>query len=497
MLRTSSYTIYVDLPDDPEEMLLVHGYTGAYDKVSQRVATYVRSLEASKPPKPLFGEWSPEAAINGQVSAPSDQTIDLLKRRGYLTEKTVEEEEQLFQKFAQRYHAMSNRNPGYIFMPTYNCNLRCSYCFQDHMRTDPAYSHLLRTMKQELVDRIFAAMPQIEAHHGMNVSEQAMRNIGFFGGEPLLERSRPCVEYIISKARAAGPASFWAVTNATDLHVYQDLLGPTGISFLQITLDGPAREHDKRRIYADGSGSFERIARNITMALDCGVQVNVRMNIDRNNIHQLPELASEIIARGWHAQRHFGAYTAPIHASNAHTDSKTTFSSWELDQALTKMRADIPDMRVIARPDDRLMAQARQIFSTQSGPSLRATFCSAHSSMYLFDAFGDIYACWERTGDSRIRIGYIGKDAEFVLEEGMNKLWRSRNVTTNAICRKCRYALHCGGGCAVMAESHRGEFFTNYCDGFAARFRASVAEAYHHHVIQLEPVYAAENPCDL
>lgn len=60
MLRTSSYTIYVDLPEDKEQMLLVHGYTGAYDKVSQRVATYLRSLEVKHPPKPLYGVWSPE-----------------------------------------------------------------------------------------------------------------------------------------------------------------------------------------------------------------------------------------------------------------------------------------------------------------------------------------------------------------------------------------------------------------------------------------------------
>src|SRR5689334_23778523 len=31
-LRASGYTIYVALPDNEDEMLLVHGYTGAFDK---------------------------------------------------------------------------------------------------------------------------------------------------------------------------------------------------------------------------------------------------------------------------------------------------------------------------------------------------------------------------------------------------------------------------------------------------------------------------------
>jgi hypothetical protein len=38
MLRTSNYTIYVDLPGNEEEMLLVHTYTGAFDRVSRRLA---------------------------------------------------------------------------------------------------------------------------------------------------------------------------------------------------------------------------------------------------------------------------------------------------------------------------------------------------------------------------------------------------------------------------------------------------------------------------
>jgi uncharacterized protein len=497
MLRTSSYTIYVDLPDNQDEMLLVHGYTGAYDKVSRRVATYIRSLEVARPPRPLYGDWSPEPAVDGQVAAPSQQTIDTLKKRGYLTELSPEEEQGLFAKFAQARHTLASRQVNFIFMPTYDCNLRCSYCFQDHMRTDASYQHLLRTMRPKLVDRIFAALPQIEAHHGRPPSERPIRRIGFFGGEPLLERSRPIVEYIIQQAKQTSQASFWGVSNATDLHAYRDLLGPDGISFLQITLDGPAYEHDKRRIYADGSGSFERIAQNISMALDLGVHIAVRMNIDRNNIDQLPELADQIIARGWNGYRNFSAYTSPIHAANSHTSLKTTFSSWELDQALNKLREQDPDMYVIGRPDDRVMHQAKRIFDTMSEPSLQSVFCGAHAGMYLFDAFGDIYACWERTGDRNIRIGYITQDSEFVLEQNANNLWRSRNVTTNAICRKCRYAMYCGGGCAVLAENHRGEFFTNFCDGFAARFRASVAEAYGEHVIGLVPVSAEERACDL
>ena len=82
MLRTSSYTIYVDLQDDSETMLLVHGYAGTYDRVSRRVATYVRSMEARTAPKPLYGEWSAEPAIEGAAPTPSDEALHLSRPAG-------------------------------------------------------------------------------------------------------------------------------------------------------------------------------------------------------------------------------------------------------------------------------------------------------------------------------------------------------------------------------------------------------------------------------
>jgi len=481
MLRTSSYTIYVDLPNNGNE-LLVHGYTGAYDKVSHNVADYLRSLESAQPPKPLYGEWSPDAPVTEEIAPPSEEAIEILKRRGYLTEKTIEEEEGLFKRIAK---VIQERNshirPSYIFMPTYNCNLRCPYCYQDHMRSDPKFEHLLSTIMQpELVDRVFEAMPKIEAQHEAPEEAETPLSVGFYGGEPLLEQNHSIVEYIVDKALAQGETSFSAVTNGTELSAYQDLLGPDKISTLQITLDGPPPEHDKRRVYADGSGSFERIAQNITMALDLGVRVNVRMNIDRRNIHQLPELADEIVAQGWNDHEMFSAYTSPINAANEKTDVKTTMSSWRLDKMLTEMIQQNSNMSVIQRPDDGLKNQIWQIFDQQANPipKFKASFCGAHSNMYIVDPFGDLYACWERTGDPNIRIGYITEEGDAVMNSELEQTWRSRSVLSNPACRKCRYALYCGGGCAARASNQDDGFLANYCDGFAARFRDSTAEAY-------------------
>ena len=186
-MRTSSYVIYVDLPGRSEQKLLVHGYTGAFDLVSSPVAKYLRSKETRPAPKPFYGSWASEPHRNGvAVPPPSDDAISTLRRRGYLTDLSPTDEERLVEKIAGTAHdSPARKKPRYVVMPTYNCNLRCAYCFQDHMRTDSNYRHLLRTMAPELIDRMFLAMPHLETLQGVPEEQAFPRDIGFFGGEPL------------------------------------------------------------------------------------------------------------------------------------------------------------------------------------------------------------------------------------------------------------------------------------------------------------------------
>lgn len=509
-MRTSSYTIYADLPDR-SDVLLIHGYTGAHDVVSRDIASYLRANETVKPPKPLYGEWSREPIA--AHDAPSGETLERLRKRGYLTDKTPEEEAQLLDRIAAAIHARE-RMPSYVVMTTYDCNLRCAYCFQDHMRTDPAFAHLLVTMTPQLFDRLLASLPAIEARHG--VTAPPMRSFLFFGGEPLLAAARPSIEYFMRRAQELVPTTFRAISNATELDAYDGLLGPGGIEWFQITLDGPPDEHDRRRIRADGSGSWTAIARNITLVLERGCTVSVRMNIDRTNIGQLDRLAEEIDRLGWFAHPQFSAHVAAVHASNAHTEKATTFDSYELGVELRRLAAERPLLSRFAVPADSLKSRIASVLRGAIDPRAQQhpTYCSAHTSTYVFDPRGDIYACWERTGDERVRIGYLGPDGPVFpsgdprppAPNGRKLLplasaepigidaWRQRTISSNKTCRACRYALQCGGGCAAQALNQKHKYLTNYCDGFQNTFRAAAAAAYlaHERGEQLAP---PDSPC--
>ncbi|WP_370380323.1 hypothetical protein [Catenulispora sp. GAS73] len=101
------------------------------------------------------------------------------------------------------------------------------------MRTNPDFAHLLQRMTHDMVDRIFDAMPQIEATHGIAPEDGYIRPITLFGGEPLLQQNRDLVEHILARAQQGGTRGLTVVTNATDLGAYEDLLGPENLADLQ------------------------------------------------------------------------------------------------------------------------------------------------------------------------------------------------------------------------------------------------------------------------
>jgi uncharacterized protein len=350
-----------------------------------------------------------------------------------------------------------------------------------------------------MADRILSGMRSIDRAHGIDHYADTAQRITFFGGEPLLAESRPIIEYFVFKVGEQGKANISAITNATDLDAYRDLLGPGKISHLQITLDGPPTVHDQRRIRADGSGTFERIADNISMALEQGVYVSVRMNIDRLNIEQLPALADEFARRSWSSHSHFYSYVAPIHAANAQVEPGATFNTWQLQRAVNELAEHHPRLANIGMTDDSLQQLSRRIFNDDDNsiPAFRSAFCGANATMYVIDAFADIYACWERTGEPEVRIGHISPAGDVWMNRSLIERWRSRNIVSNPVCRKCRYASSCGGGCPILAEEISGTVFSNYCDGYAKRFRASVGKAYQDFLRGSIRTIGVSSPCDV
>ncbi|HLF28286.1 MAG TPA: radical SAM protein [Anaerolineae bacterium] len=267
-MRTSHYNIYVPLPDS-DEHILIHGYSGAVDVVQNSVVEFLKGFKEG----------------DSLDDAPLDKaTVESLQKRGYLTERTTEQEHEFIRKLGRLLYNVQKKRAGFLLMPTYDCNLRCPYCYEKRLRRN-GRAWIQKVMDHTLVDAAYAAMMQIR----QDIEDKQPGGITLYGGEPFLKRNAEIVNYIVEKGLELG-YKFRAITNGSELDGFLNLLGKEKVSWIQITLDGPPESHDKRRFRADGSGSFADIAKNITAALERGVTVSVRTNVDKTNVEFLPEL---------------------------------------------------------------------------------------------------------------------------------------------------------------------------------------------------------------
>lgn len=107
-LRTSSYLIPVKLESEPGKYMLIHGYTGAIDIVTESLLKKIQ-------------------AVASGVDLPED-TLQALIKRGYITTRSQEEEYAYVARMAKALHKKSDiLNTSFTLVVTYNCNFRCPF----------------------------------------------------------------------------------------------------------------------------------------------------------------------------------------------------------------------------------------------------------------------------------------------------------------------------------------------------------------------------------
>jgi uncharacterized protein len=167
-----------------------------------------------------------------------------------------------------------------IVLPTLNCNFACVYCYEDHRRS---------RMHPDMVGALKAWLTaEIPIHKVVMLH--------WFGGEPLLQFGT-----VVSVSQHAKLVAEQNGTLAV-LHITTNgylltrnraqELTRAGIHDFQITIDGPAKEHDKMRILTDGGGTFQRVFENVCSLayVDDQVKVTLRINFNHNNLKSIPEL---------------------------------------------------------------------------------------------------------------------------------------------------------------------------------------------------------------
>lgn len=190
----------------------------------------------------------------GELSCEKSLVIRKYQESGLFTPNVIEKIEHPASTIIEQY--MGTRLNQLTLQVTQQCNLRCDYCafsgIYEKNRLHTSQRMSLETAKKA-IDFFF-----------MRNRVLSSVTVGFYGGEPLLEFEliKQCVEY--SKSCVEGKRiNFNMTTNGTLLtDEIANYLVENDFS-LSISLDGSKEEHDANRKFADGSGSFDIVIRNI------------------------------------------------------------------------------------------------------------------------------------------------------------------------------------------------------------------------------------------
>ena len=163
-MRRSTYEIILPLvgEDDREiegKALLVNGLYSSFDIVAKDDA---------------------EKIVAGDFAALSPALCEGLLLRGHLTQKSEAEEIDDMKLLGHVYRTLHARSDvSLTIMPTYDCNFRCPYCYEQH-RLAKGKKWLEHTMDSGTMDGVFAALKDYRERG------YALGDCTLYGGEPLL-----------------------------------------------------------------------------------------------------------------------------------------------------------------------------------------------------------------------------------------------------------------------------------------------------------------------
>ncbi len=180
--------------------------------------------------------------------------LEKFQVKGYLKEDVVEKIEHPQLPILEHY--LNHRISQLVLQVTQKCNLRCSYCVYSGTYENRVHSNA--EMDFETAKRA------IDFHHEHS-DELDEVTVGFYGGEPLLRLDliKDCVNYISNKIEGK-KISYSITTNGTLLD-YDTMKFLIDNNFnVLVSLDGPKKEHDENRKFANGKGSFDTIMNNIS-----------------------------------------------------------------------------------------------------------------------------------------------------------------------------------------------------------------------------------------
>ncbi|MEX1030315.1 MAG: anaerobic sulfatase maturase [Paenibacillaceae bacterium] len=163
-----------------------------------------------------------------------------------------------------------------------DCNLVCDYCYYSTCGGKP--DHKIRKIDDILLEKF------IQEYMALS---RGTASFAWQGGEPLLAGLDFFEKIVSLQAKYAPPntsISNALQTNGTLIHDRWAAFFKQYHFLVGVSLDGPQHIHDKRRVDAQGQGSFERVMRGISHLSRHSVEFNILTVIHKDNVGKAKEL---------------------------------------------------------------------------------------------------------------------------------------------------------------------------------------------------------------
>ena len=199
--------------------------------------------------------------------------------KGFLIEDSINQFEQL--KELSRSIDSNETSYHLIINPTMNCNFKCWYCYETHIKDSKMNSEtkekIISFVKKTINDN-----PKIKHF-----------SVSWFGGEPMLyfdKVIRPILSEVVPFLKSQNVAfSCGMTTNGLLLDQKKlEFSKEHSLDGFQITLDGDKDQHDKIRFISEGRGSYDKIVENIFLIAKNNLKASVRINCSGDTLAGIP-----------------------------------------------------------------------------------------------------------------------------------------------------------------------------------------------------------------
>lgn len=325
-----------------------------------------------------------------------------------------------------------------IINPTLDCNFHCWYCYENHIKDS--------VMSPDLVNGV----ENMVARRLSEQSNMRFLHLSFFGGEPLLRYDEvvlPIVYAVHDLCSKKGVVMTLHFTTNSFLLTDEMIrtLSDYQASF-QITLDGGREYHDNTRFGAGKKPSFDVILDNIRKLALSDMKVTLRVNFTGKNLESTREII-EIL----------GSFP-PECRKNIKVDYQRVWQDSESrdnQEIIGKVRGFRKRLRELGYPAS----------NSRTLNMVRDSCYGDKTNELVVNFNGDIYACTARDFRSCDRLGLLSATGDIEWNEAALNKRRSCRFS-KPVCRRCRIAPICGGGCRTkcMEQSHHDGCNLGYDD---------------------------------